>query len=233
MPNPDGTKTAEEIAEEERLEAERIEAEKSKKGQTTPEIEALVQARVDAALKEIKGKLDKSYEARNEAQRKLAELEEARKAEAREQLKKDGKIQEALEAEISELRAKNQVLEKRIIELGRDGELRAALGALDFRSQRASEVAFREIVDSLEQDDKGNWKDKTGKTIPDIVKALSEDPEQSFLFKTRENSGGGGRNNSSSSKTGGKGSEKKTSIFQRSQAEVLAEFEADFNRQNK
>lgn len=181
-------------------------------------IDKLVEQRVNESLKEIKAKLDKAYGSRDEATRKLAELE-AREKEARlKQMEEDGRKVEALEERLAESSAKLQVAEKRIIELTRDVDVRDAMANLPFRSDRARNIATREIVDSLVQNDKGVWQHKSGVSVKDAVEAFANDDDQSFLFKAKQSSGTG---STGSAPKDGDRTDKKKSVFELTQAEML------------
>lgn len=179
-------------------------------------IEALVEERVAKALKDIKGKLDKAYNVRDEALKEAAELKQKEKEMEISRLKEEGKHKEASEAQVADLQAKLNALEKRNIELTRDLDVRNQLGAFTFRSDKASEMAFKEIVAELVQDENGSWQHKSGNKVSDFIKSFVEDETNSFLFKQKESSGSGSTtvNSSSSSDTS-------KSIFDRSQDEVL------------
>ena len=184
----------------------------------------LVSQRVEAALKDIKGKLDKAYNARDEANRKAAEAEaKLREAEVK-RLQDEGKHKEALELQLeeernrlAEERARREAVERRNIELSRDSEVRSALIGTPFRSERAARTAFREIVDELVVDEQGVWKHKSGTLLNDFVKAFLADEDNSYLLKPKASTGGGTSNMSGGTNTDTSGK----SLFQRSQAEVL------------
>lgn len=179
-------------------------------------VDKLVEQKVADALKDIKGKLDKAYEARDEANRKLAEAEQREKEAKLAQMEADGKALEALQMRYDELVAKNTVLEKRITELTRDNEVATAMADLPFRNEKARKIAQKEIVEGLIQDDKGVWRHKSGVSITDFVEAFSKDDDQSFLFKPKANNGSGsnGTNSTPSNKSNG-------SLFSMPQEDVL------------
>jgi len=179
------------------------------------DVEKLVADRVGEALKDIKNKLDKAYGVRDEALKKLAEIENEKKEAERKRLQEEGKHKEAFEIEAATMKAKIEALEKRNIELTRDIDVRNALSSHPFRNENALEMAYREIVQNLVQDENGNWKHEDGTSIRDFVKAFSEDETNSFLFRQKQSSGAG----SSSAKPGSSSASK--SLFEMSQEEVL------------
>lgn len=188
-----------------------------KKPDAESSIEKLVQEKLEEALKPIKGKLNESYKARDEALKKLAELEQKQKEEHMKRLEEEGKHKELLELKLAEEVARREAIEKRNTELSRDVKVRAALSNLDFRNQRAVEIAYKEIVGNLVQDENGNWKHATGVSIEDFVEAFTRDEENAFLFKVKANAGGGTTSTSTSTTS----TTKKKSLFDYSQEELL------------
>jgi hypothetical protein len=183
---------------------------------SSQDVEKLVENRVAESLKEIKAKLDKAYGARDEALRKAAELEQEKKQAEIARLKEEGKHKEASEIQIAELKAQNEALKGTNIKLTRDLDVRNHLSSLTFRSDKASEMAFKEITADLVQDEDGTWKHKSGVGVVDYIKAYAEDEANSFLFKQKQSSGSG----SGGVKTSAS-SENKSSLFELSQDEVL------------
>lgn len=184
--------------------------------ESTVDVEKLVQEKLDAALKDIKGKLDKAYSVRDEALKKVAEFEQKEKEAELKRLQEEGKHKEAYELQLAEEKAKREALEKRNVELTRDIEIRNALSSQPFRNDNAAEMAYREIVGQLVQNENGVWIHKSGVGIKDYVKAFAENEDNSFLFKPKTSSGSG----SSGGKPGDTSSGKK-SLFEMSQDEVL------------
>jgi hypothetical protein len=177
-PNPDYVKPVQETEEE--------------------RIERLVEERSALKLKDIKAKLDTSYSARDTALAeaetlKLEKKEAARKkAEAENDHKtlSEMRIAEA-EEKLARAEARAKALEDSNTTLARDNSLRSALSTLSFRSEKAAEMAYRDIVGDLEKDEHGTWTHKTGVSIRDYVAAFAKDESQSFLFKVKESGGGG------------------------------------------
>lgn len=184
----------------------------NKPGSVAPE----VQAAIDEALKPIKSKLDAAYAARDAALTKAAEFERKEREREAAALQEQGKHKEAAELLVAEERAARVAAEKKVVELTRDNELRAALSKLRFQNDSAHEMAFGRLVSQLVQDDKGVWKHKSGVDISAAVKTFSEDSANTFLFVAKQSSGGG----SKSPKEGTDNSGDK-SLFGLSQDEVL------------
>lgn len=181
------------------------------------DVEKLIQARLDEALKDIKAKLDKAYGARDEALKKVAEFEAQKKAEELKRLQEEGKHKEAYEMQLAEERAKREAAEKRNIELTRDIEVRNALSSQPFRNDNALEMAYREVVGQLVQNEQGAWVHRSGISIKDFVKSFAENDDNAFLFKPKVSSGSGSQG-AKPTNTSGDG---KRSLFSMSQEEVL------------
>jgi hypothetical protein len=161
-------------------------------GMSTPEeIKAQVDAMAAEQLKEIKSKLDGAYSARDEAVRKAAELEEAQRNAKMEALKAAGKDVEVLEMKLAEIQGKLDAAQRKNIGYERDGTVREAMRGMEFRNERAEQMAFNDIVGNLVQNQDGTWVHKTGAAIKDFVTTYSKDEDNSYLFKSKTNSGAG------------------------------------------
>jgi len=178
-------------------------------------IAKIVQEKVDASLTDIKGKLDNAFAARDEALRKVAEFETKEKEANIKRLEDEGKHKEAYELKLAEERAAKDVLMKRVTELSRDVSVRDALKGYSFRNDNASEMAYREIVAQLVQNDQGSWVHRSGVSIREFAEAFSKGEEHSFLFKPKASSGAGTTTATSTA------SGEVKSLFQLPQAEVL------------
>lgn len=182
----------------------------------------LVQEGIDAALKPIKEKLDTAHSKREAAEAKVAEFERvAREAELK-RLTEEGKHKEAYDLQVAEERTKREAAEKKVITLTRDLEVRNVLGAQDFRNDNALEMAYKEIVGQLVQNEAGTWVHRSGVTVKEFVKTFAENEDNMFLFKQKSSSGGG----SSAGKPTNPASSEKKSLFDMPQAEVLKLAEA-------
>ena len=180
------------------------------------DVEKLVQERLDASLKEIKEKLDKAYSSRDEALKKVTEFENEKRQAELKRLQEEGKHKEAYEMQLAEIKVGKEAAEKRVIELTRDMELKSVLGTLNFRNDNALEMAYREIVGQLVQNEQGVWVHKSGVPVKDFVKSFSDTEENAFLFKPKVSSGSGSQGTKTNNPSG-----EKTSLFNLSQDEVL------------
>jgi colicin import membrane protein len=212
-------KTAEEL-EAERLAQAEADAKKSVEDKDKDLIAKLVQEKVAEQLKDTKKLLDNAYKQRDEALAKQAEIERKEKEAELKRLEEQGKHKEIAELKLAEANAKLAALEKQNTELSRDVAVRDALKGLDFRNAKAFEMAQKEIVDQLIQNDKNQWVHRSGISINDFVTAFASAEEQSFLFKVKASSGAGTQN-SSNNGGGGSGSGENKSLFSMSQAEVI------------
>lgn len=180
-------------------------------------IDKLVQEKVNEALKDIKGKLDKAYGARDEALRKIAEYEQKEREAELKRLQEEGKHKEAFEMQLAEERSRREALEKRNVELTRDIEVRNVLAALPFRNSAALEMAYKEIVGTLVKTEQGAWVHNSGTSIKDYVKSFHDSEDNSFLFKPKASSGSGSSGTPSNPPAGSD----KASLFSLSQEEVI------------
>jgi hypothetical protein len=183
-----------------------------------PNIDEIITNKVNENLKPIKENLDKAYKARDEALKKVAEYEQREKEAELKRLQEAGKFKEAFEMQLAEERARRETLEKRNIELTRDINVRNSLSAIEFKNDTARNVAYREIVEQLVQNDQGEWVHRSGLSINDYIKSYVESEEYSFLLKPKISSGAGGSSPSQSSSVS---SGKSKSLFDLTQEEVL------------
>ncbi len=178
------------------------------------DLDKLIQERVAESLKEIKSKLDNAYSARDAALKKVAEFEQKEREAELVRLKEEGKHKEAFELQIAQERAKIEALEKRNIELTRDIDVKNALSAFTFKSESASDMAYRTIVSDLVRNENGEWMHKDGSSIFDYVKKFAD--QNPFLFEQKVSTGPG----VTATKTTTTSSTPK-SVFEMSQEEVL------------
>ena len=169
-----------------------VELEETPATPATPEapkddIESIVAER----LSTMKANMDRMVSERDEALKLKAELESSQKEATIARMKEEGKLQEALEMELAEARAKLDVYAKETTKLKRDGVLNDALAGMEFRNDKSRDMARREIVDQLVQDEAGAWLHSTGSNIRDYVEAYSKSEDNSFLFRVKSNSGAG------------------------------------------
>lgn len=185
-------------------------------GNANPDVNDLVKAGIDEALKDIKAKLDKAYGARDEALAKVKTFEQKEREAELKRLQEEGKHKEAFEMQLAEERAAREALEKRNTELTRDLEVKNALAGYELRSEKAFDMAYREVTEQLVRNEQGVWVHKSGIPVKEFLKSFAENADNSFLFKAKVSTGGG----SSSTKPSSTSSKPK-SLFEMSQAEVL------------
>lgn len=205
------------VTEEETVETpEVVETEENKEtAETSPadEIEALVEER----LAKMKENMNRMAKERDEALKLKAELEQKAKDETLARLKEEGKVQEALEMELAEAKAKLEVYEKETTKLKRDGVLNDALSGIEFRNEKSRDMARQDIVGELVQNEDGAWVHKSGTNIRDYVEAYSKSEDNSFLFRIKSNTGAG-----SGSPAGAPSTDTAKSIGELSTTEILA-----------
>lgn len=162
----------------------------------TPAVEAEekvdpIQAAVDAQLAKMKANMDRMAKERDDALTIKNQMEADAKAAKIKQLEEDGKLQEVAEMKIADLEAKLKVFESENTKLNRDVVLNNQLASLDFKNDRSRDMARKDIVDQLTQDENGAWSHKSGVSINDFVESYSKSEDNSFLFRVKSNSGSG------------------------------------------
>ena len=190
--NEDGSpktkgQTAEELAEEE---AKR-QGHKSASEKDKDMIEKIVAERVAAELSETKKKLDAAYKARDDVLAKNIEFEKKEKEAQYKLMEEEGKIKEVYEMKLAEQKAQLDAEKRKNTELSRDNIVRATLNSYSFRNTAATELAYKEVITNLVQNEQGSWIHRSGISIPDYVEAFSKSEEMSFLFKPKTSSGAG------------------------------------------
>jgi DNA polymerase III psi subunit len=173
----------EEVVEEQPVVEETVETTEAPKDS----VEALVEER----LAKMKANMDRMASERDEALKMKADMEASAKEATLARLKEEGKVQEALEMELAEAKAKLEVFAKETTQLKRDGVLNDALAGMEFRNDKSRDMARREIVDQLVQNEEGAWVHSTGSNIRDYVEAYAKSEDNSFLFRVKSNSGAG------------------------------------------
>jgi hypothetical protein len=151
------------------------------------DIESIVEER----LAKMKANMDRMASERDEALKMKAEMEATAKEATIARMKEEGKLQEALEMELAEAKAKLEVFAKETTQLKRDGVLNDALAGMEFRNDKSRDMARREIVDQLVQNEEGAWVHSTGSNIRDYVEAYAKSEDNSFLFRVKSNTGAG------------------------------------------
>jgi DNA polymerase III psi subunit len=173
----------EEVVEEQPVVEETVETTEASKDS----VEALVEER----LAKMKANMDRMASERDDALKMKAEMEASAKEATLARLKEEGKVQEALEMELAEAKAKLEVFAKETTQLKRDGVLNDALAGMEFRNDKSRDMARREIVDQLVQNEEGAWVHSTGSNIRDYVEAYAKSEDNSFLFRVKSNTGAG------------------------------------------
>jgi len=156
------------------------------------------QAAVDAKLAGMKASMDRMAKERDDALKVKNQMEADTKTAKIAKLEEEGKLQELAEMKIADLTAKLSVFEKENTKLNRDSILGAEIAKLEFRSDRSREMAKKDVLDQLVQNEDGAWKHTSGASIADFVESYSKEESNSFLFRVKSNSGSGATTSSSS-----------------------------------
>jgi hypothetical protein len=176
-----------------------------------------VESIVAERLAQMKENMNRMSKERDEALKLKAEMEQAKKDADISRMKEEGKLQEALELEVADLKAKLGVYEVETTKLRRDGVLNDALAGMEFRNDKSRDMARREIVDQLVQDESGAWKHNSGSNINDYVAAYAQSEDNSYLFRVKSNTGAG-----SGSPAGAPSTDVSKAIGDMSTQEILA-----------
>ena len=155
------------------------------------DIKSLVDAEVAKAIKNIKSNLDNAYSERDNALAAVAEAKSEKQKAEIEALEKQGKHSEVMQMKIAEMSAKLETYEQKNTELSRDNAVRSQLNSLNFKSDKAANMAYQDIVGSLKKDATGNWVHENGLSISDAVKSYAKDDNNAFLFSVKANAGSG------------------------------------------
>tara|TARA_R110000851_G_scaffold182970_2_gene332073 strand:- start:1225 stop:1878 length:654 start_codon:yes stop_codon:yes gene_type:complete len=155
------------------------------------DIKSLVDAEVSKAIKNIKSNLDNAYSERDNALAAVAEAKSEKQKAEIEALEKQGKHSEVMQMKIAEMSAKLETYEQKNTELSRDNAVRSQLNSLNFKSDKAANMAYQDIVGSLKKDATGNWVHENGLSISDAVSSYSKDDNNAFLFSVKANAGSG------------------------------------------
>ena len=161
------------------------------KTEISADVQELINAEVSKAIKNIKGNLDNAYAERDAYKAKIAEAEAAKQAAEIAALEKAGKHQEVMQIQMNELTKKLETYEQKNTELSRDNAVRSQLNGLDFRNDKAANMAYSDIVSSLTKDVNGNWVHTSGASIDEAVSSYAKDDKNAFLFNVKANAGTG------------------------------------------
>ena len=156
-----------------------------------PDIKQLVDEEVSKAIKNIKVNLDNAYKERDEAVNQIAKIKEEKRQAEILSLEQQGKHSEAMQMKLSELNQRLEQYEQKNTELSRDNAVRTQLNALNFKSEKAANMAYSDIVNSLKKDATGNWVHESGLSINETVSNYAKDDNNAFLFSVKANMGTG------------------------------------------
>jgi hypothetical protein len=156
-----------------------------------PDIKQLVDEEVSKAIKNIKVNLDNAYKERDEALSQVNKIKEEKRQAEISSLEQQGKHSEAMQMKLSELNQRLEQYEQKNTELSRDNAVRTQLNALNFKSEKAANMAYSDIVNSLKKDASGNWVHESGTSISETVSNYAKDENNAFLFSVKANMGSG------------------------------------------
>ena len=162
-------------------------AEETKK----PDVKQMVDDEVSKAISNIKVNLDNAYKERDEALNTITKIKEEKRQAEISSLENQGKHSEAMQIKLNELNSKLELYEQKNTELSRDNAVRSQLNSLNFKSEKAANMAYSDIVKSLKKDALGNWVNENGISINETVSNYAKDDNNSFLFSVKANMGTG------------------------------------------
>ena len=156
-----------------------------------PDVKQMVDEEVSKAISNIKLNLDNAYKERDEALGQIEKIKvEKRQAEIS-SLEQQGKHSEAMQIKLNEMNTKLEAYEQKNTELSRDNAVRTQLNSLNFKSEKAANMAYSDIVNSLKKDALGNWVNENGISIDETVSNYAKDDNNEFLFSVKANMGSG------------------------------------------
>jgi hypothetical protein len=156
-----------------------------------PDIKQMVDEEVSKAIKNIKVNLDNAYKERDEAISQIEKIKEEKRQAEISSLEQQGKHAEAMQMKLNEVNQRLQQYEQKNTELSRDNAVRTQLNALNFKSEKAANMAYSDIVNSLKKDATGNWVHESGLSISETVSNYAKDENNAFLFSVKANMGTG------------------------------------------
>ena len=151
----------------------------------------MVDEEVSKAIKNIKVNLDNAYKERDEAISQIEKIKEEKRQAEISSLEQQGKHSEAMQMKLNEVNQRLQQYEQKNTELSRDNAVRTQLNALNFKSEKAANMAYSDIVNSLKKDATGNWVHESGLSISETVSNYAKDENNAFLFSVKANMGTG------------------------------------------
>jgi hypothetical protein len=156
-----------------------------------PDVKQMVDEEVSKAISNIKLNLDNAYKERDNALGEIEKIKvEKRQAEIS-SLEQQGKHSEAMQIKLNEMNVKLEAYEQKNTELSRDNAVRTQLNSLNFKSEKAANMAYSDIVKSLKKDALGNWVNENGISIDETVSNYAKDDNNEFLFSVKANMGSG------------------------------------------
>ena len=156
-----------------------------------PDVKQMVDEEVSKAISNIKLNLDNAYKERDNALGEIEKIKvEKRQAEIS-SLEQQGKHSEAMQIKLNEMNVKLEAYEQKNTELSRDNAVRTQLNSLNFKSEKAANMAYSDIVKSLKKDALGNWVNENGTSIDETVSNYSKEDNNAFLFSVKANIGTG------------------------------------------
>lgn len=156
-----------------------------------PDVKQMVDEEVSKAISNIKLNLDNAYKERDNALGEIEKIKvEKRQAEIS-SLEQQGKHSEAMQIKLNEMNVKLEAYEQKNTELSRDNAVRTQLNSLNFKSEKAANMAYSDIVKSLKKDALGNWVNENGTSIDETVSNYAKDDNNEFLFSVKANMGSG------------------------------------------
>jgi len=171
---------------------ENIQVQENKVEETKkPDIKQMVDEEVSKAIANIKVNLDNAYKQRDEALSEVNKIKEEKRQAEISGLEQQGKHAEAMQMKLNEVNARLEQYEQKNTELSRDNAVRTQLNALNFKSEKAANMAYSDIVNSLKKDATGNWVHESGSSIGETVSNYAKDENNAFLFSVKANMGSG------------------------------------------
>jgi len=156
-----------------------------------PDIKQMVDDEVSKAIANIKVNLDNAYKQRDEALSEVNKIKEEKRQSEISGLEQQGKHAEAMQMKLNEVNKRLEQYEQKNTELSRDNAVRTQLNALNFKSEKAANMAYSDIVNSLKKDATGNWVHESGSSISETVSNYAKDDNNAFLFSVKANMGSG------------------------------------------
>ena len=156
-----------------------------------PDIKQLVDQEVSKAISNIKVNLDNAYKERDEAISQIETIKSEKRQAEISSLEQQGKHTEVMQMKLNEMNAKLELYEQKNTELSRDNAVRSQLNSLNFKSEKAANMAYEDIIGGLKKDATGNWIHENGLSISDAVSLYAKDDNNAFLFSVKANVGSG------------------------------------------